>query len=115
MLKHNQKREHGTGHPSILGKHNCYPADVGMAGYIFYFGLFSFAALLYVCYYSIRIKKSKEDSFLNVFIVAFLMCSVIAGSIVYASSLFILILMIYYILISKNNIYDRNSHIKFQQ
>lgn len=99
----------------ILGKHNCYPADVGMAGYIFYFGLFSFAALLYVCYYSIRIRKSKEDSFLNVFIVAFLMCSVIAGSIVYASSLFILILMIYYILISKNNIYDRNSHIKFQQ
>lgn len=99
----------------ILGKHNCYPADVGMAGYIFYFGLFSFAALLYVCYYSIRIRKSKEDSFLNVFIVAFLMCSVIAGSIVYANSLFILILMIYYIPISKNNIYDRNSHIKFQQ
>lgn len=96
------------------GKNNYYPADVGMAGYIFYFGILSFYALLCICYYTIKIKKNEEDRFINTFIVSFLMCSVIAGSIVYANSLFILILMIYYTQLLNKNTHVRNSYFKLQ-
>lgn len=69
------------------GGNGCYQADVGWAGFYWYFGLFSTFSLLFLLVIAIKQRKDGNEQYINYWLLFILTSSLASGVIIYQSQI----------------------------
>ena len=79
------------------GGNACYAADVGWAGFFWYFGLFATLGLLSLMFYAILKPKKNDKKYLSYWCIYIVLTSVASGPIIYFNQIFIIMIVLYLI------------------
>lgn len=100
------------------GGNGCFTADVGWAGFYWYFGILSVVGLLSLLIKGIFTSRSKNEAYLSYGLLFILISAVTSAPILHFNQILSLSFILYLAFttnINKNKLYDRNSNIKLQQ